>query len=102
MYIYIYILALTPSNNWMGACGLLALVDPIARNAFQHVWSQVRSQIWSQFRADKKEAGASGAFKSSPGASGGLKSSPGASGGVKSSLGALFCICFTVKIFISA
>ena len=31
MYIYIYILALTPSNNWMGACGLHALVDPIAR-----------------------------------------------------------------------
>ena len=29
---YIYTLALTPSNNWMGACGLHALVDPIARS----------------------------------------------------------------------
>ena len=28
---YIYILALTPSNNWMGLCGSHALVDPIAR-----------------------------------------------------------------------
>ena len=32
IHIYIYILALTPSNNWMGAWGLFALADPIARS----------------------------------------------------------------------
>ena len=32
MYMYIYTLMLIPSNNWIGFCGLHALVDPIARS----------------------------------------------------------------------